>query len=98
MKVSRKYITPTITSGSIVGRALDKQVLRHKIADEEGRGQRGVLDYHDKLVAEGGEYGLERLRHYDVPEALRLAHAEAARRLALPRVNGLDAGADDLGE
>ena len=81
-----------------VGRALDKQVLRHKIADEEGRGQRGVLDYHDKLVAEGGEYGLERLRHDDVPEALRLAQSEAARRLALPRVNGLDAGADDLGD
>ena len=33
-----------------------------------------------------------------MPEALRLAHAEAARRLALPRVNGLDAGAYDLGD
>lgn len=86
------------TELDFVSRSRLHEILRHEVADKEGRCEGCVLDYHNELVAQRREYRAQRLRNDDVPGALGRAHAEASRRLRLPRVHRLQARADHLGD
>ena len=79
-----------------VGGAPDLEILGHQVANEEGGGQRGILDDHDEFIAQGRKNVLDRLRHDNEPHSAPFAKAEAKRRFPLTGIDRLNAGTNNL--
>src|SRR5450830_237854 len=62
----------------------------------DGRGQRGILDDGNGVIAQRRQHAPKRLRQDHLAQRLHIGHAERARSLALAAVNRLDAGAENL--
>ena len=72
------------------------EILGHQVANEEGGGQRGILDDHDEFIAQGRKNVLDRLRHDNEPHSAPFAKAEAKRRFPLTGIDRLNAGTNNL--
>ena len=81
-----------------VGGTPDDLVGGHDVAQEEGGGQGGLLQHHDKLVAESREDVADGLGQDDLHHGLLFAEAQASGGFCLALVHGLDAGTDHFGD
>ena len=81
-----------------VGGALHGVHHGHDVLHADGVADGGLLDDGDELVGDGGEDILDGLGQHHEAHALDLVQSQGPGGLRLAAVNGLDAGADDLGE
>ena len=72
--------------------------FEHQLADGQDRQQRGVLEQADKDVADRRDDDADRLRDDDDAHDPGARHADRQSGLGLAAIDGLDAGAVDLGE
>lgn len=72
--------------------------IHHDLHDADGGQKRSVLVHEDEFARHRGNDAPHGLRDDDIEHGLRTIHAQRARSFELSCIDGLNAGAEDLGQ